>query len=351
MKYLVFTGIILGLLLIGVPIYHLLYYLLNRPSRKNTDHSSDYLIGPLGPDQYKIPTKLGYFVVEDDGKRIFGHPPKTKDEWDRWWVNKGLAEGYYRHLEELEKRIDSVKEDTPASVLTEWFDYYQKYRDHCYEFGIWNQIVNDRKAFIASPSQREAECRAKEQIRRRYETAEIQRVARRTQEETEVIFQNAMLDYIARQPGHTVQRSHMLKVVSKQQNIPRDALLKIYGKMVTKHILSEKKVDGRYFVKKARKRAEKKEEPVLLPKSRYYPSNYSEVSKRTYYKALDTVNPPINIDYNDSKCEFVSMSSGQTYYTSLEKCTCPAYQDASHPCKHMLAFAIKLGYFNPQDVK
>ena len=42
---------------------------------------------------------------------------------------------------------------------------------------------------------------------------------------------------------------------------------------------------------------------------------------------------------------FTSKTSGERYTTSLERCTCPAFYKG-YACKHMLALAMHLGYYN-----
>ena len=54
----------------------------------------------------------------------------------------------------------------------------------------------------------------------------------------------------------------------------------------------------------------------------------------------------MNVDNEKNTAEYISVSRGDHYYTSLEKCTCPAYSK-SYPCKHMVALANYLGYYKP----
>ena len=52
---------------------------------------------------------------------------------------------------------------------------------------------------------------------------------------------------------------------------------------------------------------------------------------------------------DNGTCFFTSKSSGERYATSLERCSCPAYCKG-YACKHMLALALRLGYFSRSSI-
>lgn len=289
-----------------------------------------------------------------DGRRINGHPLRTNEDWDRWWVKKGFSDGIFRHLAELERDIVSISSDHASASLTEWHHYYEKYRNVCLECGIWNLLIGDRQPFIASADQLSSEESIIHNLSLRYNAAEEAREAQRQEELSEQVYRDAILDFIKKQPGHIAKRYYLLQDVSFQNEIPIEQLRVIYKKMLKSGDLVEKKEDRHYIVKKARKLQGKnagKASSINLPPSLYNPAYYSLVDRKTLYKVEYTVGSVQNLDREGNRGEFVSLSSGDLYHTSLSKCTCPAYSDSRHPCKHMVALAIALGYLDPKTIK
>lgn len=64
-------------------------------------------------------------------------------------------------------------------------------------------------------------------------------------------------------------------------------------------------------------------------------------------KALHTVNVPVSLDSKRRNAVFLSLSSSETYYTTLCSCTCPAFTGSQSPCKHIVRLSIELGFFMP----
>lgn len=277
-----------------------------------------------------------HYSFNSDGRRINGHAVQNSDELSRWGILKGYAEGLERHLHELEDMIVSPTSLDAKERLAEWHEYYSKYRAVCLENGIWNSFVNDHAPFTASSAQLRLEETAKSEIQRKFEQAEAARAAVKP-------YQDEILRYIYVQYKRTADRYTMLNDIAGRMGIEYNALMKIYKQMVKGRLLSEKKVNNRYQVKKARRSASRRK----LPPSVYIPENYDRVDKRMLYKIEYTVAQPENVNAVDNTCEFVSKSSGERYCTSLQKCTCPAYSSPKYPCKHMVALAIYQGYYHP----
>lgn len=285
----------------------------------------------------------------DDGRRLFGSKLYSRDDWDRWNVLKGFSYGIYAHLKDLEKGIESEKTTNAAEMLEEWFAYYQKYRTLCLNIGCWNECIGDKKPFTASSSQLQKEKKLKEDMQLRYEAVNNYRKSYWEHEQSLEQYREAIKSYILSQPYHVARRTDMLKHISAETGMPYKELSAICSKMIKDGILSQKKNGNRYEIKIARKKPQKK--PPVLPPSNYYPGNYVNVTRHTLYKVDYTVGRPINVDKTKNTCEFISESTGEKYYTSLEKCTCSAFSRPVDPCKHMVALAIHLGYYNRSSAK
>ena len=79
-------------------------------------------------------------------------------------------------------------------------------------------------------------------------------------------------------------------------------------------------------------------------------SFYENIYSRTVLKAKMTVGLPLNVDKSKNTCHFISQTDGREYLTSLEQCTCPAFCNRpDEPCKHMVALAAYLGYYQYKD--
>ena len=59
-------------------------------------------------------------------------------------------------------------------------------------------------------------------------------------------------------------------------------------------------------------------------------------------KALFTINAPAVLDRQQGYAAFVSLRDLTLYHTSLQACTCPAFDGSKTPCKHMVRLALDL---------
>ena len=86
-----------------------------------------------------------------------------------------------------------------------------------------------------------------------------------------------------------------------------------------------------------------------MPSSTFKYEKYANVRKKDIYRVEYSVGIPEELDTEKNTCYFTSKASGKRYATSLEQCTCPAFVKG-YRCKHMLALAMHLGYFDRTSV-
>lgn len=280
-----------------------------------------------------------------DGRHLNGKPLISDADWDLWWVMKGMSDGYSRHLNELEHEIEAPSAEHPEQALTDWMKTYEKYRSLCLKYGIWNAIIGDRQPFTASSSQRLAEEEVKRKLRLRFEAAAIPRAEYRRQAEEEAALRRFMLDALPPGRGSEALRHEWMREVCEKQGVEKSELWKVYRKMLRDGFVAERADGNHYLVKKRNTPCAKdQKKPPALPASVFVPGNYVNLTRKDRYKVLYTVGIPENIDRVKNTCEFVSLTSGERYRTSLQKCTCPAFSSPLYPCKHMITLAVSLGY-------
>ena len=64
---------------------------------------------------------------------------------------------------------------------------------------------------------------------------------------------------------------------------------------------------------------------------------------KRYKSALGVECTPISIDKDSGSGVFPSSSSGRSYRTTLDECTCPDFAMRNMPCKHIYRLAMELG--------
>lgn len=278
------------------------------------------------------------------GRHINGRPLSSDADWDLWYVMKGQSEGFERRLSELEREIESPSCEHPEQALEEWYQRYESYRSLCLRYGIWNRLIDDRQPFTASLAQRKAEDCLKERLSQRYEAAELPRQEYRRQMEYEESLCQRLLGTFPGKRSEEVLRHKWLRLAGEQMNAEKADVWKAYRRLLKKGLLKEQKFDNYYLVKKGYPRTSKAESPPPLPPSDFVPGNYANLTRRDRYKARFTVGPCENLDREKNSAEFVSLTCGERYRTSLQKCTCPAFDSPHSPCKHMVALAAQLDY-------
>lgn len=267
---------------------------------------------------------------------INGREIKTCDEWDEWGVIKGFSMNISGHLKELERKMLDGRCDNYAAAKSEWHSYYSRLRKLCIQHCLWNPMLDDHAIFKPTTAQAEAE----KQLFRRIDAAcatgidtDYQRSSRKEE----------ILSYITSKNGHVVRKSMVNHFCGADDALKRE-YRRICNEMVASGILMESHNDKGQLTLKIKRQSKKKQnvQPQLAP-STFVRIKYENLSPKLYYKVKHTVGAPLHVDKTNNRCEFVSLSTGERYYTSLSQCTCPAYHN-NEPCKHMVALAKHLGY-------
>ena len=209
---------------------------------------------------------------------------------------------------------------------------------------MWNDLLNDHTPYIPTMAQ----LRQEKILYQR-----IENVYRECLEERKLYnqYRDQILSYLLTQPEHKVIRKKLFRHFDQNDEGKNKQFAKLFRQLVKNKVLSYRQnKDGKYYVRKSPTRKQKSKETLSLPASNYVSWQYEHVDKKTLYKVEYTVDPPQNVDRNTNTCTFISRSSGEKYYTSLNECTCPVYNASEkHACKHMLALAIYLGYISKSD--
>ena len=297
-----------------------------------------------GPGSFTIYDKRGAVTViktyEGGERYIDGHRCSSADDMTRSYVKKGLCEGYERRLREIEKQLSRSNTDNGDALLSEWKSRYDQYRQLCISHGLWNWIIEDRSTFIPTPAQVTKEKAKTHQIEQLY-----------TKWKQRMVENRIVLDYLEKCPRKHALKNTLINDLSENNPDKKKHVLTIYRRLKTAEVIAEKqnadkKVETRIIVR--RKKGEKAIK--ALPASTYDPGLFGDIRMADIYKVDYTVQEPQNLNRETNTCTFVSMSSGEIYSTSLERCTCPAYSKG-RACKHMLALAMYLGYYHRFNAK
>ena len=297
-----------------------------------------------GPGSFTIYDKKGAGTVAktyDGGERyIDGHKCSSADDMAKWYAKKGLSEGYERRLTEIEYQLRKLNTDEGDLLLNEWNERYEAYRQLCIAHGFWNWVIGDRTTFVPTSNQMQLEKNKKDQILKMHGDWKQRMLENRI-----------LLDYLEKCPRKHALKNQLIKELSGNDPEKKKKIMVIYRRLKTADVIAEKQADNGSIETRIVVRRKKSDKPLKpLPASVYHPEQYSHIVKSDVYKADYSVNPPENLDRTANTCQFTSKSSGEVYRTSLEKCTCPAYCRGG-ACKHMLALAMNLGYFDRSSVK
>lgn len=289
-----------------------------------------------------VSSKSGHVTVsipyDGDRRYINGKPISTPDDLTEWWVIKGFSEAIGAHLSALENDMLDGNCTNYTDTKEQWNMYYARLRELCIRHKLWNPALNDRQIFVPTNTQLALEKQLFQWIEAACESgiSESFQYAEKSKE---------ILDYIHAQPGHAAVRKQMVSKLAENDPDIKDEYRKVCRRMVRDSVLTETHDEkGRLLLKKKRTHRKKAEELVDLPPSNFSHSLYQNIDYQTLCKVKHTVGAPISLDLGGNRCEFQSLSSGEIYKTSLERCTCPAFENGHNPCKHMVAFAKHLGY-------
>lgn len=277
---------------------------------------------------------IGY---SGDTRYINNREIKTPDEWTEWSVIRGFAMSISGHLKDLERKMLDGRCENYAVAKSEWHTFYERLRKLCIQHCLWNPMLDDHEIFKPTKSQTEAE----QQLFQRIDAACISGVDIDYQRRSR---KDKILCYMQSQNGQSVVRKTMVNHLCGTDVEEKKQYRKICNELVASGILTESHDEKNQLTIKLKRQYKKTaKEPTQLSPSVFIRTKYENLSPKMQYKVKHTVGTPTNIDRENNRCEFVSLSTGERYYTSLSQCTCPAYC-GNEPCKHMVALAKHLGH-------
>ena len=333
-------------LVIGIVILLIIVLIVTAYRRKQANNIS----GPNGSwrednadGSFTIYDKHGSGTViktYDGGERyIDGHRVNSADDMAKWYVKKGFGEGLERRLCEIEHELEKLNSDGGNELLKEWNERYATYRNLCIETGMWNWVIGDSSTFIPTAAQLEMEKKRRESIIDLYH-----------QWQERLLDNRVVLSYLEKAPRKHCLKKTLIKELAADDPEKKKQIQVIYRRLLKAEIIGEKnnekgEIETRIIIR--RKTIQKK--LPAQPSSTYHPDIYINIRMSDVYKVDYTVAEPEDLDRNNGTCFFTSKSSGERYATSLERCSCPAYCKG-YACKHMLALALRLGYFSRSSV-
>lgn len=278
-------------------------------------------------------------TYEGGERYINGHKCRNSDDMTKWYVKKGFGEGLERRLLEIEYELKTLNSDGGNELLNEWDERYATYRQLCLEIGMYNWVIGDKTTFVPTIAQIE------EEKKRRNIVVELYH------EWQERLMDNRIvLDYLEKSPRKHCVKKQLIKDLAGTDPARKQQVQTIYRRLLKSEIIGEKKKEnGEIETRIIIRRTPVVKKLPALPASTYHAEIYANVYKSDVYKVDYTVSAPEELDRVKNVCFFTSKSSGERYATSLERCTCPAFCKG-YACKHMLALAIYLGYFDRSSV-
>lgn len=283
--------------------------------------------------------------VPEPTRQVDGHSVAGKEDYEKWCVMLGMGDGYERRLKELEEGFLDPSVGNANYLYDEWKMRYQKYRALCISTSRWNYLLGDKAPFQPTSSQLEKEKASLEKIEKKFLASFNERECRMYELYLLELKKRRILYYLNVSPGKKAIRADMFKDLLYGNSSEKKLIDAAYKELLKENIIGEKKDESinRYVVRIIHHRKKKETD---LPVSIYQPELYKNISSRTVAKARYSVNSPLSLDCEKHRCIFESITSGERYQTSLDKCTCHAYLP-KQPCKHMVKLAMYLGYFNP----
>ena len=318
----------------------------------SSHHSESDYSGTKGDKSWREDNSDGSFTIYDKhgsgtviktyegGERyINGHRVNSADDMAKWYVKKGFGEGLERRLCEIEHELEKLNSDGGTELLKEWEERYETYRKLCLETGMWNWVIGDRTTFVPTTTQLEMKKKRKETVVDLYH-----------QWQERLLDNQVILDYLQKAPHKHCLKKTLIKELAADDPEKKKQIQSIYRRLLKAEIIGEKnnekgEIETRIIIR--RKTIQKK--LSAQPPSTYHPDIYANIGTSDIYKVDYTVAEPEDLDRTNGTCFFTSKSSGERYATSLERCSCPAYCKG-YACKHMLALAMRLGYFNRSAV-
>lgn len=266
------------------------------------------------------------------------NPVETTDDFREWGVLKGFADAIHGHLEEIMRFAEAGDIENYKEARDEWHTFYERLRSHCIQHRLWNPALNDRQVFIPTCKQ----LRAEERLFASFDEA--------CELGIDTAYDRAcmtkdILSYLEDKPRHASVRRVMVNCLAGTDETLKKQYRRVCDRMVSDGILAESHNEsGVLVVRKKRKRTPKAVPPFEMEPSVFRPELYTSIDHNLWSKVYYTVGQPEKVDLQKKCCEFHSLSRGEIYHTSLERCTCVAYEMGNRPCKHMVALAKYFHY-------
>lgn len=279
---------------------------------------------------------------EQDLRRVDGHLCKTDTDYHKWNIINGMAREMHYRLKEIAYLLSDPATENGDTLYAEWKLRYGSYRALCIKHGMWNYQLDDYKTFVPTYPQTIAEEKLKRRIEDLYKTWV-------TEHCQYVVENDLILDYLRKCPRCHAIKSDLVRDLSNGNSEERKKINRIYSRLKRKGIIADKQLQGtNNFEARIVTHHKKELQPISLLPSTYNVALYSDLDQFDLFKVQNTVGLPENIDKTKNTCTFTSLGNGEVYNTSLNMCTCPAFQNSGR-CKHMVALAMHLGYLKTRD--
>lgn len=191
-------------------------------------------------------------VVTDtsNGRRIDGHPLRTREDWDRWSKYDHQAMDCADFIRKCEKELKSSYCADPERTLQLVKDNYSRYESLCTQYGMWNNLIHDHANYIPTADQRQRSAAFIEDIAALVPTA----IEKRDKIDEAAAIAIRYLDTFK---GKIAYRSDMTRYLSSELEITPSEAGKILRVLYNQNILRESKNEqGRIIVRKVRKKKE-----------------------------------------------------------------------------------------------
>lgn len=341
-----------GIIIIVIATAVLIYSFFE--DKKKKERSSNGRSYNRDEETHTVKGRPGQFNITYSGtvRYLNGKPIKTTDEFNKWQVINNHAIDIRNHLIMLHNQFTSGNDLQAKQHYQEWKEAYQKYRAIVVQHPLWNTYIESHELFTETPAQLAKEKAFLDAIEKKYKESELDREIYISEQYDKHLLENEILNYLQNRPRKKCRKEEMIKALSACNKEKRKALQRIYQSLKFRDIIGDKRDEDGSIITRFIIRRKKAEDPdsaeIILPASTYKPEFYAKIYEPTVLKAILTVDPPQQLDKEKNTCRFISSTNGMVYYTSLEKCTCPAYS-SKEPCKHMVKLAITLGYYHPQS--
>ena len=190
-------------------------------------------------------------VITDrsNGRRIDGHPLRTREDWERWSVYDHQARDASEIVNKCIKELSSSFCSDPLETFRLAERNYRIYEDLCSRYGMWNGLIKDHAVYVPTYEQRQRSEQFINEIRSLIKDAE-QRKAFSIEAE------GIALQYIQSKPHKTAYRTDVTRKIGSAMEITPSEATKAIRVLCNRGVLRESKNEaGRLILRKARSRA------------------------------------------------------------------------------------------------